>query len=881
MKLITLLLSLFLGSFIFSQTSSLYLPGPINYVEAGDLDVAGDQLTVEALIHYTGASVNIVSKHTGPADVNYLLRIGSFEITTTNGFANFGGVAAAGVNLVLGETYHVAATYNGQFLRYYVNGCLTGEMPWTGNMVQNDLITTIGAREDCNCEQFTGYIDEVRIWNVARTQQEIADNMMNLPNPTITPGLITYYKFDNNFTNIQGNALYDGVTEGNPQFLPIPAPLPDEINLTTLSSDPVCNADNNAIVEAHASGAYTPYEYSIDGVNYGPNGTFPNLTAGTYDVYARPQNNQNCVATQQVVILDPTPLVDNTNPTDVLCNGGSDGQATVTPTGGHGADYQINWSSSTSTATTETGLLAGNYTVDITDTCVAAGNELVENGHFQSYYQGFTTDYGIGVPGPDIGGSNIAVSHDANLYHTGFVGNGNQGTGNFIVANGSTAANQSIWCQTVNVTPNTNYNFSMWLSSMFNVSPGEVVVEFDGVPVGGPYTAPAATSVWEEHEVFWNSGGSNQVQICIVGVNLDDVGNDFGIDDISLKECMSCTENFPFTINEPTAIQLNANMIPENCSGSQDGEIEMIVNGGAGTYEYSIDTAATFQPNPIFAGLSGGSYAIIVRDQNNCLDTLEVTVNTLPSLTFDVNQVDVSCNLEADGEIEVVNIQNGVNPYLYSVDNGVNTQGNNVFGNLNAGTYDVWVEDDNGCSATEQVIIEEPDPIAVTFNVQNISCFGANDGELTVTNTFGGTPNYEYTTDGVNFQVSNSFTNLPGGILTFTVLDQNTCAFDTTFTVVEPQELNTDISLSNLNCFEDQSGSIEFSNTSGGTPAYSFSVDNGTNFSGVSVFNGLSAGTYDVLISDDNGCLYNESVELTEPSIIEPDAIVVDALCYG
>ncbi len=880
---LTLLLSLLFsfGNHLNGQVSSLYLPGPINYVEAGDLDVAGDQLTVEALIHYVGASVNVVSKHTGPADVNYLLRIGSFEITTTSGFANFGGVAAAGVNLVQGETYHLAATYNGQFLRYYVNGCLTGEMPWTGDMVQNDLITTIGARENCNCEQFTGYIDEVRVWNVARTQQEIADNMMNLPNPTITPGLLAYYKFDNNFTNVQGNAIYDGVIEGNPQFLPIPAPLPDEINLSTISSNPVCNAENNAVIEAHASGAYTPYEYSLDGVNYGPNGNFPNLTAGTYDVYARPQNNQNCVATQQIVITDPTPIIDNLNTTDVLCNGGNDGEAAVAPTGGHGPDYEIDWSSSTSTATTESGLAAGNYNVDITDTCVAAGIELVENGHFQSYYQGFTTDYGIGVPGPDIGGANIAVTPDANLFHSGFIGNGNQGAGNFVVVNGNTAPNQSVWCQTINVTPNTNYNFSMWLASLFAVSPGEVEVLFNGVSVGGIFTAPGTTGVWEEHEIFWNSGVSNSVDICIVGVNLDDVGNDFGIDDISLKECMSCTETFPFTINEPTALQLNANSIPENCSGSQDGEIEMIVNGGTGTYEYSIDTATTFQPNPIFTGLSGGAYAIIVRDQNNCLDTLEVTLNTLADLTFDINQIDVSCNLGSDGEIEIVNLQNAVNPFQYSIDNGVNTQVNNLFANLTAGTYDVWVEDDNGCGAVEQVVIDQPDALAVEFNVEDLSCFGANDGGVTVTNTVGGTPVYQYSVDGINFQGNTVFGGLSAVNYTLTVQDQNACLFDTTFVVTEPDQLVSGSQLTPISCFGGQDGIIEFQNTSGGTPTYSYSIDGGLNFSTNTVFTGLIAGTYNCVVEDGNGCQYSETVDLAQPQLLSPNAIAVDALCYG
>jgi len=76
MRSILTLLLLIWGNFTFAQASSLFLPGPVNYVEAGDLDVTGDQLTVEAIIQYTGASVNIVSKHKHPILIlpNFLLQ---------------------------------------------------------------------------------------------------------------------------------------------------------------------------------------------------------------------------------------------------------------------------------------------------------------------------------------------------------------------------------------------------------------------------------------------------------------------------------------------------------------------------------------------------------------------------------------------------------------------------------------------------------------------------------------------------------------------------------------------------------------------------------------------------------------------------------------
>jgi hypothetical protein len=246
-------LSIQASSFLFGQ-NSLFLSGPTNFVEVGDLDVAGDQLTVGALIHYTGASVNIVSKHTNPSNVNYLLRIGSFEITTTEGFANFGGVPAAGVTLNPGTTCHLAATYNGQFLRYYVNGCLTGEMAWTGNMILNDFQTAIGNQSFNQTEQFTGFIDEVRIWNVARTQAQIAANMLDLPTPAAETGLMGYWKFDNNLTNIQGNPAFNGVAVGSPQFQRIPYPYPSILGVTATSSPVICEASATGHIDIAGNG---------------------------------------------------------------------------------------------------------------------------------------------------------------------------------------------------------------------------------------------------------------------------------------------------------------------------------------------------------------------------------------------------------------------------------------------------------------------------------------------------------------------------------------------------------------------------------------------------------------------------------------------------
>ncbi|MDR6340687.1 gliding motility-associated-like protein [Filimonas zeae] len=200
--------------------SWLYNPEGSSGVRVGDLDVSGTQLTVEALINrtepYTGThqyAGNIVAKHTGVTDCNYLLRPNHAELTTSNGFV----ATPPACDIQLNKTYHVAMVYDGQKLKFYRNGFLMNEVPCTGNIVTNDWITTIGeipAYPKVPREDFVGYINEVRIWNVARTQDQIKQYMnTSLPNAATQTGLLGYYTFDN-LLNKQGNTAWNGALFG-------------------------------------------------------------------------------------------------------------------------------------------------------------------------------------------------------------------------------------------------------------------------------------------------------------------------------------------------------------------------------------------------------------------------------------------------------------------------------------------------------------------------------------------------------------------------------------------------------------------------------------------------------------------------------------------
>ena len=220
----------FLGIFIIFNSSFLFAQIPCNNwlntqtagssITVGDLDISGTQITVEAVFNrnnpYVGTyqyAGDLVSKHNLPSDVNYLLRPNSAEITTTNGYF----ITPPICNIVLNKTYHAALVYDGSTLKFYRNGFLMSQVPATGNLFLNDFITTIG---DYSFgpplgTNFRGFINEVRIWNVARTQTEIKGFMnSSLPNPTTQVGLKGYYTFDN-LINKQGNSLFNGTLNGS------------------------------------------------------------------------------------------------------------------------------------------------------------------------------------------------------------------------------------------------------------------------------------------------------------------------------------------------------------------------------------------------------------------------------------------------------------------------------------------------------------------------------------------------------------------------------------------------------------------------------------------------------------------------------------------
>ncbi len=208
-----------------------------------------------------------------------------------------------------------------------------------------------------------------------------------------------------------------------------------------------------------------------------------------------------------------------------------------------GAASEILWEPSNlvniPTASSTSAFINSTTTFTVTVTSLDDVN-LITNGDFNAGFSNFTSDYIPGTGGAFGLLSNegeYAVSTNPSLTHTNFASCGDHtGGGNMMVVNGAGTANQDVLCQTVNVTPFTDYAFSAWVMSVISEAPAQLQFSVNGALLGNVFTAPSATCVWSNFYQEWNSGPNSSVEICMVNQNTAASGNDFAVDDLFFGE---------------------------------------------------------------------------------------------------------------------------------------------------------------------------------------------------------------------------------------------------------------------------------------------------------------------------------------------------------
>ncbi|MBT7789819.1 MAG: T9SS type A sorting domain-containing protein [Calditrichaeota bacterium] len=169
------------------------------------LDLDGEAITMEAWINMPSPAQDLEYTIMNKENSYELhVRRGLFQVaiwTTNQNWAWLGGNNVIQAN----RWYHVAATYDGENARVYVDGDLRSTHALRGRMVPRDTSLFIGTRPLSNfIHCFEGVIDEVRLWNITRTEQELSDNM-NVMLAGNEEGLIGYWRFDEGEGQVAGD----------------------------------------------------------------------------------------------------------------------------------------------------------------------------------------------------------------------------------------------------------------------------------------------------------------------------------------------------------------------------------------------------------------------------------------------------------------------------------------------------------------------------------------------------------------------------------------------------------------------------------------------------------------------------------------------------
>jgi len=306
------------------------------------------------------------------------------------------------------------------------------------------------------------------------------------------------------------------------------------------------------------------------------------------------------------------------------------------------------------------------------------------------------------------------------------------------------------------------------------------------------------------------------------------------------------------------------------CHGDNNGEIDISVAGGSGTYTYSWSNNEATED---VSGLTAGTYIVTVTDDggNTAQASYEITQPT--QLTAIATGTSTSC---ANSATVVANGGTGSYTYLWS--NGATTQS---ITSLSAGTYSITVTDANGCITTASCTVTANQAFNPSASVVDVSCFGGSNGSITITNANGTAP-FQYSINGgLNYQSNNTFNGLAAGTYTITVVDANGCTGFITKTITQPSQLVTSIINIQSTCYGVNTGSIGIS-VSGGSPSYTYLWSGPNSFSSTQLnISNLATGNYLLTVTDNRGCSINRNVFVPSYNQINLNSIVSNIACKG
>ncbi len=580
-------------------------------------------------------------------------------------------------------------------------------------------------------------------------------------------------------------------------------------------------------------------------------------------------SNGVCFASvdSSTITINPAPSVAASN-NDISCFGSCDGNATVSATGGSGS-YTYSWSSG-GTASFETGLCAGTYTIAVSDANGCSITDSVIVTEPAQIMGSITSQTNASCTGVCDGEIEIAITGGTAPYQYSWTNGSTTNTASNLCAGIYTCTvTDADGCQEsepLTITEPNAITFSvtasnptscilsdgyLYIEGLLSDTTYNVTLTFDGDVIP---TQPFSTS---------GSGtfGINGLSTYTITDLTIEIGGCSVVD----TNVYNLTSPFNgLAINSGSVIVDTASCL------NNDGNITgFTVSGGTSPYTYFYNGASSAID---LLNAQPGTYVLTVTDVNDCsVSSAAYTIeSTYSNITASVTTTDVSCNGDCDGSV-VASATGGLAPYTYLWTNGMS--GGSITG-VCGGSHGLFITDANGCESNNEVIINEPLSLSNTINTTNPGC-GLSDGSAEVTTTSGGVTPYSYQwSNGSMLALADSVSS---GVYTVTVTDANGCTSIETVSITSSTSPILTSNLTSPSCTGGSNGSIDLTIT-GGTAPIVFDWSTGESTSDIS---NLPAGIYDVTIMDASGCGIVEVFTLSDASPIDLSVFSVSEASCG
>ena len=715
-------------------------------------------------------------------------------------------------------------------------------------------------------------------FNLSKTDQNGLVNSIDCPDEPLDPTSAAYtptwaIPHYNSWSNsaIQNPSVTPTVQNINPTetieclVAPcIPPPLADNV---TATPNPICAGESTVII---ATGSATDVTYNVYDAPTGGNnlGAVPQTvspgTTTTYYIETVDDNDPTCVSSSRVsieIVVNPAPIATPSSNSPV-CEGDN---INLSATAVAGGTYE--WSGPNSFTSTDQNPIINNATAanDGAYTLIVTANGCPSA----------PVSVNITIsPSPTASPSAVAIEicegEDIELHGNAVTGGSYSwtGTGGFSssdqnpVINGATSADGGTYSLVISVGSCSSDQEDVPIT--VNPSPS-ISASNDGPVCLGEevnFTSSGGTSY------SWTGPGgfTNGNQNFSIG-NAD--FSDEGIYEVTVTDGNGCSATAQTTFTISQGADLTATSEDVSCNGEGDGEASVTATGtGPFTYEWNPGglTGASV------SGLSPDTYTVTVSDGNGCTSIETVTISEPDAINLTINTTEADCNVE-NGSAQVV-ASGGAGGFSYSWSPGGQTT--NEINDVSAGVYEVTVTDTDGCSVTQNVIINAANaPTLSIEQINDLSCNGAGDGSAEISAT-GVTPPYTYSWSPTGGTAA-SAENLSAGTYVVTVTDNDGCPAFIELTINEPDAINVEGAVEDALC-GNFDGGISLS-VSGGTGSYTYEWDpNGLSGNNL---NDLAPGNYTVTVTDANNCEVSQTFTVgvtgNIPISVIPSVVTIEA----